>query len=265
MLMALAAIRQADGDQEQAMKYIREAHAIAATQPALEGIMSMYGAGQSITAPANPKGAELLVAGKFREALPEYEKACARNPSSHWDWYHIACVHLYLGDDAAYRQAALGMLERFGGSTNAPVGERAAKVCLLTATPVGDMAQLQRLIDKALASQEDASLRPWFAMAKALAQLRAGQHASALEYLDQCRTITSNAGQIAAALIRAMALQGMGERDKAKEEFTRAAARVDNELPKAGAAPLNSPENWMICHILRRQADQLINGKSSKE
>jgi tetratricopeptide (TPR) repeat protein len=265
MLMALAAIRQADGDQDQAMKYVREAHAIAATQPALEGIMSMYGAGQSITAPANPKGAELLVAGNFREALPDYEKACLRDPSSHWDWYHIACIHLYLGDEGAYRQAALGMLERFGGTTNAPVGERTAKVCLLTPTPVGDMGQLQRLIDTALASREDASMRPWFAMAKALAQLRSGQYASALEYLDQCRTITSNAGQIAAALIRAMALHGQGEREKAKEEFVRAAARIDNELPKAGQAPLASPENWMISHILRREAEQVINGKSSKQ
>ena len=87
----------------------------------------------------------------------------------------------------------------------------------------------------------------------------------ALAYLDQCRTITSNSGQIAASLIRALALDGKGERDKAKEELVRAATRIDNELPRAGQAPLASPENWMICHILRREAEQLINGKASKQ
>jgi serine/threonine protein kinase/tetratricopeptide (TPR) repeat protein len=259
MLMALAAIRQADGDTDGALRYVRDAQAIATTQPALQGIMSMYGAGQSITAPANAKGLELLVAGKFREALPEYAKACSRSPSTHWDWYHRACIHLYLGDESAYREVAQGMLERFGGTTIAPVGERTAKVCLLSPKPVGEMEHLQSLLDKALSSEQDASLRPWFSMAKALAQHRAGQHASALKFLDQAKTITAAPGQIAAELIRAMAHNGLGEADKAREHLARAAARIEQELPKPGVAPLVGPENWMICHILKREADQTIN------
>ena len=262
MLMALAAIRQADNDMEGALNYIRDAQAVAATQPAIQHLISMYGAGQSATAPPNAKGLEILTAGKFRQALTEYTKACAHNPSSHWDWYHRACIHLYLGDEPAYRQAALGMLERFGGASLAAVGERTAKVCLLTPKPVGDLTHLQRLLDQALASDQDASFRPWFTMAKALAQHRAGEHASALEYLDRAKTISGAPSQITNELIRALAHHALNHPDQAKEHLARAAERIEKELPKPGAAPLTGPENWMICHILHREAEQLILGKS---
>jgi serine/threonine protein kinase/tetratricopeptide (TPR) repeat protein len=262
MLMGLAAVRQAAGQPEDGLKYFREAERIAATQPALQGVLSMYGAGvASITSPANATGSELLEAGKFAEALPHYVKACRRTPSSHWDWYHRACIHLYLGDESAYREAALGMLERFGGTSIASVGERTAKVCLLTPRPVGDMAQLQRLIDQALASDEAASMRPWFAMAKALAHYRAGEYASAIQFLDQTRTISGAPAQATTELIRAMVEHHQGQTDAAKRRLEAASALMERELAKPGIGAIQNPENWLICHILKREAEQLIAGK----
>jgi hypothetical protein len=57
-------------------------------------------------------------------------------------------------------------------------------------------------------------------------------------------------------LIRAMARQQLKKSAQAKELLDAAMTRIDSELTKPGDGTINSPENWLICHILRREAEQ---------
>ena len=126
-----------------------------------------------------------IFAGRFEDARRGYLRAIAEEPGNHWNWYHLACVEIYLGDDKGYREAASGMLERFGGTKTATVGERTAKVCLLSPRPAGDMAKIQALVDQALESDKGGGNLPWFTTTKALAEYRAGRFDSALKFLEK--------------------------------------------------------------------------------
>jgi hypothetical protein len=163
-----------------------------------------------------------------------------------------------MGDVAAYRDTAKAMLERFGGTDVSTVGERTAKVCLLTGTPVGEMAKLQALTDQALASKEDENLMPWFSLSKGLAEYRAGRFSSCLEYMDKTEAITSPAARATADLLRAMAHQRMGHAAEAQSFLDKAHERMEKEVAKPGVDRIESSENWLICQVLRREADGLF-------
>ncbi|TMB88155.1 MAG: serine/threonine protein kinase [Chloroflexi bacterium] len=120
-------------------------------------------------------------AGHFEEAADDWARACTLDPANHWGRYRLACVKLYLGDDKSYREAAGEMVRRFGGDERREFGERSAKVALLTSEPVGDLAQLTRLADRAAAPGAAATLAPWFHLCKSLAEYRNGRWDAAIE------------------------------------------------------------------------------------
>jgi tetratricopeptide (TPR) repeat protein len=262
LLFGLSAVHQAMGDQAGAQKYLREATAIAATEPSMRGYVqaeqNSRGAGAPAAGPATA-----LVEGRFAQARDGYVAACSDDPGNHWNWYHLTCLEIYLGDDKSYRDAAKSMLERFGSTDISTVGERTAKVCLLTPTPVGEMAKLQALVDQALASKEDENLMPWFSLTKALAEYRAGQFEPCLKFLHQTETINGPPARATADLLRAMAHHRMGHPDQARSFLVQARERMDSKLAKPGVDRIEASENWLICHVLRREADQLIDHESS--
>jgi serine/threonine protein kinase/tetratricopeptide (TPR) repeat protein len=262
LLFGLSAVRQAQGDLAEAQKFLREATEIAANEPTMRGYVTAAQDAQGAPA-AEP--ATALTDGRFDEALRGYVRACAKDQGNHWNWYHLACLRIYLGDDAGYREAAAGMLERFGGTDVPTVGERTAKVCLLTPRLVGEMGKLQSLLDQALASRGDVELLPWFAASKGLAEYRAGKFESALQFLQKTESFKSAAARATVELIRAMAQHKLGRAAEAKESFERAKRRVETELAKAGVDPIPAAENWLICHVLRREAEQLITGKAPSQ
>jgi serine/threonine-protein kinase len=211
------------------------------------------------TAPA-AEPAAALSKGQFEEARRGYVRACLDDPDNHWNWYHLSCLELYLDDEASYRDSAKGMLERFGNTSVPTIAERTAKVCLLTPHAVGEPAKLQRLLDLALASTENPDNQPWFALSKALAEYRAGRFESALSFADRAASLRPATARATTELIRAMAHHRLGHAEKAKESLGKAVSTIETELPKPGAKPIGGAENWLICHVLRREAGQLIAG-----
>ncbi|HEY7120285.1 MAG TPA: protein kinase [Tepidisphaeraceae bacterium] len=262
LLFGLSAVRQAQGDKAEAQRLLREATEIAAAEPTMRGYVPGTPAARGGTAPAAAP-ATALSEGRFDDAKQGYLRACLDDPDNHWNWYHLACLQLYLDDQTSYRNAAKGMFDRFGNTPIATIGERTAKVCLLTPQPVGDMARLQGLLDQALASTENPDNAPWFALSKSLAEYRASRFESALAFVDRAEGLKPASARATMDLIRAMAQHRLGRADKAKELLGKAVSTME-ELPKPGAEPIDGAENWLICHILRREAEQLIAGAAKK-
>jgi serine/threonine protein kinase/tetratricopeptide (TPR) repeat protein len=259
LLFGLSAIRQSLGDVADAQRILMEAQHIAASEPTMRGYVS---ADRDVQAgPANEPAAA-LTAGRFGDAMVGYVHACADDPGNHWNWYHLACLKLYLGDEASYREAADQMLKRFGKTDVPTMGERTAKVWLLVPRSSAEMARVRRLLDQAMASDEDAGVKGWFALTSALAEYRLGHSDTALKLTDKASSLKTPAATASVDLVRAMAHQGLGDTAKARELLAKAAARM-NEMAKPGAEPIPSPENWLICHILKREAEQLIGVKAA--
>jgi tetratricopeptide (TPR) repeat protein len=125
------------------------------------------------------------------------------------------------------------------------------------------MSRLQRLVDQALASNEDGSVLPWFALTKGLAEYRAGRFDSALQFLDKAQSLNGSAPRATIDLIRAMAHHKLNDHQRAREFLEKAIARMDKELAKPGVEPLSGAENWLICHVLRREAERVVGVKAA--
>lgn len=261
LLFGLSAVRQAQGDGDEAQKLLAEATRIAALEPTMRG----YVAGSNLDRddwPA-PEPTNLLKAGKFEEARKAFEAVVQADAANHWNWYYLACLDLYLGDVPAYQDAARQMLQHFGGTTVNTIAERTAKVCLLTPQPVGEMKKLLQLTSQAMNTDPKDDTYPWFALSSALAEYRAGQYEAASASLDKAASLKPASARASVDLLHAMISHQLKQPDRAGHFLQAAIVRIDSEMPKPGVALLATPENWLICHILRREAEQLITGKSS--
>ena len=256
-LEMLAKIREAQEDAKEAAKLRLEA-------------VTVTVAGKSADIAARPADAAAvfdrananLRLGRFQEALADLVNATGLDPGDHWAWYHRSCVHLYLGDEPAYRAAAAEMLKRFGADPRRERRERSAKVCLLASRPVGDLATLARLADEGVAPGAPPALLPWFRMCKGMAEYRGGKYAEALDSLQRARGVDNSYGQAGIELLMAMCHQGLGDGEKARDFLRRATVRLDEQLPRPGEDDIgSSPEIFLIAVILRREAEKVVGTK----
>jgi len=179
------------------------------------------------------------------------------------NWYGLACLRLYLGDDPGYRSAAQQMLQRFGSDPRRDLVERTAKVTLLAPSPAGNAAQVSAMVERSLAPGAARSLVPWLAMCKALAEYRAGRFDAAAEWAEKARAVDSFAGQATLDLLTAMAHQKAGRSEEARRWLRQAQERIRTQVPQPGVDDLVASENYLVCEIIRREAEALVEGKPS--
>jgi len=134
-------------------------------------------------------------------------------------------------------------------------------VWLLVPRSDREMARVRRLLDQAMGSDEDEGVKGWFALTKGLAEYRLGHFDAALKLTDKSASLKTPAATATVDLVRAMAHFGLGEKERAREFLEKAVTRM-NEMAKPGVEPIPAPENWLICHILRREVEQLIGVKA---
>jgi hypothetical protein len=154
------------------------------------------------------------------------------------------------------------MIDHLGsepGWDTAQVAERTAKACLLAPGPAADVGRLDALADEALASDPGPSLLPWFQMCKGLADYRSGRFTAAADRLAKLSIPDNPTAMLTIRLLRAMSRLRAG--DPAAADALRATLEdIDRQLPKPGAEDLGEgPENFLICQILRREAEQLVS------
>jgi tetratricopeptide (TPR) repeat protein len=189
-----------------------------------------------------------------------------------WHWYEAAAIYLAIGDQDSYRKACREMLDRFGAaSADQPdLAEQTAKTCSLAPNAVSDFSQVIKLADRVVAGTERHSNYGYFALAKGLTDYRAGNFASAVEWLRRCQPNASGGPRDALAFSAlAMAQHRLGHVDEANAGIDATYAIIANKTQDPNR-DINWVE-WMHCQILVGEADGLlkkgstvVSGKASK-
>ena len=123
------------------------------------------------------------------------------------------------------------------------------RACLLLPASGERLNGATLLIDRALADKQPEWLRPYFMVAKGLAEYRHGRFESAISIMDGP---ASTALQPTPRLVAAMALHRLGRKDEGLRAYAEAIRTGDWEKAHA-----NDREKW-IYHILRREAEAMM-------
>jgi hypothetical protein len=97
-----------------------------------------------------------------------------------------------------------------------------------------------------------------------LAEYRQGHDGAAVDWLERSRrSFTSrDAPRATVNLLLAMAHRRLGHAEQARGLFEEGKGIVDRDMPKATVDDLSGDgiENWLICHVIRREAEALFAG-----
>ena len=206
---------------------------------------------------------------QFRFAEDDLHKLTVLEPSNSNAWYYLASVRLYLKDEEGYRQAATQMYQQFNRIENRQTSSRLVLTCLLTPTPVGNVKRLNVLADVASGGENVRALNfRWFYICKALMEYRDGRFNAALQWTTRARGATGLYAPHTIEFIEAMSQQQLGQPAVAREEYRRAVEQLEFQAPRldvvgnAAMANLNLSD-YVVCQIIRREADTLFAGKSA--
>jgi serine/threonine protein kinase len=203
-------------------------------------------------------------AGRFDESAAAYARTVRANPANPVEWYQLACVLAYLGDEKAWRDHARAMFDRFGDSEDQTVCEHTARALALLPNAPVKQALLDDLAEAALDPGPAPDRLPWVLLAKGLVDYRAGRHQESIDALCRCQSLVV-AEAFASTRTRcefviAMALHAQGRDAEAAAAYRQANAWF-NDLGIARVDDLDKGalDNWLSCHATRREAQAVFN------
>jgi hypothetical protein len=128
-----------------------------------------------------------------------------------------------------------------------------------------DQAEQLRLVDVALRTGGDELSPNRLRLLKGLAEYRRGHDAAAVACLEQSRPYFVSGvvpAKATATLLLAMAHHRLGHAEQARGLFEDARRLMDDEMPGAGIDDLANVniEEWLICHVIRREAEAVFAG-----
>ncbi len=194
----------------------------------------------------------LARAGRLEEVRSAWAQSLLFQPADHDQWDGYAELCLYLGDTAAYQEACERLLERFAQDLDPGVCERTGRACLLGPSSPDLIARAAAAVDRAMSWERARSTPTWrlpyYRVASALAAYRLGEPSRAVTLLN-----ASNPEALGPLplLIRALAQDQLGHRDRARDALSEAIAKGDWNSPP------DSREKWMN-HILRREVEEKL-------
>jgi serine/threonine-protein kinase len=193
----------------------------------------------------------LMRQGRSQEVQADWRTALMANPPGHGAWFGYAELCLYLGQTEEYRRATRALLDRFGDTNDAYVAERVGRACLLLPGLEGEVKQAAALTDRAAAILGPTPPRhyAYSRFALGLAQYRLRRWDSAIAIMKFEAADVMGPGP---RLVVAMALHRDGQRQAARQTLAAAVLAYDWR-----AAQAENRDAW-ICHILRREAEQMI-------
>jgi hypothetical protein len=137
------------------------------------------------------------------------------------------------------------------------VAECTVRACSLLRESVADFSRVHKLADRAVTGTEKHRLYRHFALAKGLAELRAGRDAAAIEWVQRYAPEAANAPQDGTGfLILAMANARLNHPDKAKAAMNTARAVLAQTPDQHARHPWI---DWLHCEILLREAEDRAN------
>jgi tetratricopeptide (TPR) repeat protein len=178
-------------------------------------------------------------------------------------WFEYAAVLLLSGDRKGYEMACAHMVERCGMSP----GLRAyhvARACTLAEGAVADGSQPGRLAETEL---KGAAGQFWSLTEQGALHYRAGRFQEAAALFEQSLRASAKPGQaVLNWLWLALAQQRLGKTEEARRWLDKASAWLDQYRD---GMPARAEEesglhlhNWLEAHVLRREADALIQTNS---
>jgi serine/threonine protein kinase/tetratricopeptide (TPR) repeat protein len=197
--------------------------------------------------------------GRLDEAAAELNRSLGLDPTD-WDrWCLTATLHAARGDLDGYRRTCKGMLERFGDTDRPQPAERMVNACLLLpdALAAADADRVQKLGLRAVSGTEHDRLFFWFALAKGLADYRAGRDAEAIQWVKRFPLKADGVHWDATRFaILAMAYHRTGRPERAQTSLARA-KRILAKMPdpaKGQPLPWNW-RDWLYARVLCREAE----------
>jgi hypothetical protein len=206
---------------------------------------------------------EALARGDWAAVRDLLAKSIAGAPEEHDAWMQAAAVLAYLGQSKEYGTHRAAMLERFGTTDNPVTAERTAKACLLLPAGGDDLKRAEALAATAAAAGAKGHwIGPYAALAQGLADLRRGRPADAENRLKEALTAKDVEWNVtvAAGLTLAVCQHHRGDAKEAARSLAAAVLVLDRDVP----APADLKEywhDWLICKVLRREAEARIAPK----
>jgi serine/threonine protein kinase/tetratricopeptide (TPR) repeat protein len=205
--------------------------------------------------------------GRWREAATAAGPLLELVSASSMVRYYAAPLFLETGDAEAYRRNCQEMLKLFAGTTSAGVAQQTTLTCLLTPEGIAAPEVLERLAETALRSDGPGWVRGWDQLTRALAEVRAGEHATAegrLRKLVSSQPEGSSLGTTALTVL-ALAQQKKGQAAEARKTLAAARTRLEKRRQPNGPGFVAEGvdwQNWLRCQVLLREVEAL--GKSKK-
>ena len=206
------------------------------------------------------RGTLLCRAGRFREALPDFDKAIELDPEDSQKYFFAAPVYLYAGDVEGYQRVSRDMVRLFRTSPVRQVTVRVARISLLQPDPRGDLELFAGLIEGAVAQER--TFVDWFRTTQGLVEYRRGRYEDAIKAVKDLpeQGAMTPYGRSLAGLVLAMSHARAGRPEQARRILVDAEARVEALRATPGACDLDQFSHWCTYQVLLTQARAVVNG-----
>jgi tetratricopeptide (TPR) repeat protein len=206
------------------------------------------------------QGRSLAAGRQWDHAAAGYTRSLTRGQTDdgHF-WFEYAALSLLSGDRPGYVRACAHMIERCG-KAGGPRAYHVARACTLAPDAVAEASLPDRLAEKELKyfGRDFWSLTEQGALA-----YRAGQFQQAVSFFEQSlRADPGPGGAVLNWLWLSLAEQRPGKAEEARRWLTKAQAWLDqyrDGMPARAEEELGLDlHNWLEAHVLRREAEGLI-------
>jgi serine/threonine protein kinase len=203
---------------------------------------------------------------RWDEALADLRKVVELEPSDVNAAFQSAVLLLERGDRENYHAQCQKMVTSFRtANAPGPLG-KTAEACLLGAETRADSEAPAQLAEQALALGKNSYRLHDLEMIKGLAEYRLGQFEGAIDWVSksigQPTMVTGPRPDAPAYLVRAMAQHRLARPNEARAALAKGADIVNARLLKVekNVALDENWVDWLIAHILLREAQALIEG-----
>jgi tetratricopeptide (TPR) repeat protein len=196
--------------------------------------------------------------GRFDEAAEGFRKAVSLQPDNPTYWHTgLLPTVLQAGDLPEFQKLRSQELLRFKGTRDTLMAHRVSKFACLIPIAGEELQITEELADCALGSDHP----EWGAQSKGMAEYRAGRYPEAIKFLTQSTQAPEWAySRTTADLLLSMCHDRLGDHAQATATLNRTTEKMDHEFSKPGVDDLISFQDWILCQVLRREAEGLING-----
>jgi tetratricopeptide (TPR) repeat protein len=203
---------------------------------------------------------------QWDRAADGYARSSKRGPTDdgHF-WFEYAALSLLSGDRPGYARACTHMIERCGKASG-PRSYHVARACTLAPDAVAEASLPGRLAEKEL---QDSAQAFWSLTEQGALAYRAGRFQQAVSCFEQSLQADTKSGRaVLNWLWLALAHQRLGKAEEARRWLNKAQAWLDqyrDGMPARAEEELGLHlHNWLEAHVLRREAEALIQSEAPR-